>query len=99
MDYYRNGIHNEVLKMFFINCRQKFDHQRVKHTCCKNHQCIQLHKRNPILWSTMSFECEGRSSGSIFGQVNALHGNWPMAYSSVSTCLQPTYVKYVWCVA
>ena len=32
----------------------------------------------------MNFECEafglkGRSSGSIFGEVNALHGNWPMA--------------------
>ena len=32
------------------------------------------------------FECDtfglkGRSSGSIFGQVNALHRNWPMADS------------------
>ena len=32
----------------------------------------------------MNFECEtfglkGRSSGSIFGQVNALQRDWPMA--------------------
>ena len=39
----------------------------------------------------MNFECEtfglkGRSSGSIFDQVNALHRNWPMADCYLKLC-------------
>ena len=65
----------------------------------------------------MNFECEafglkGRSSGSIFGQVNALHGNWPR-YTLLNTidihCVKsvknsrytvsryPSYFRYTLC--